>query len=371
VSTLYGREGGESRLVGHAPAPADHPARAYGERDETCPVSTEGWTRRVHFVWEGGGGTERPQPRAHLLRRAHVEEDALQQPQLQRHQSQERAGVQRALRRCASARPRPLAVRPHQPAPRGLAMPREVRHQHVVPARLRPAPRLSQPTPRPAPPLPRPAHPPSRPAPRASFRSGGARAPRAGLCAHTFLSASRRSPTSGCGCPSRSQSPLPRLTARRKFCSSCAPPPRPALSRPALARTGRGGRGGRECTVGTRVGATVGREGGEGERGYLFGFDARPEAAHQREDARLARHGAGGDVACPHRRPWNLAAARAQRSAFRRSPRGRHGPEGEGGGGAAPPRCRQVGAAAARRAASGSPPPSAPSSLREGRGVSD
>ena len=27
-----------------------------GERDETCPVSTEGWTRRVHFVREGGGG---------------------------------------------------------------------------------------------------------------------------------------------------------------------------------------------------------------------------------------------------------------------------------------------------------------------------
>ena len=24
--------------------------------DETCPVSTEGWTRRVHFVREGGGG---------------------------------------------------------------------------------------------------------------------------------------------------------------------------------------------------------------------------------------------------------------------------------------------------------------------------
>jgi hypothetical protein len=26
------------------------------ERDETCPVSTEGWTRRVHFVREVGGG---------------------------------------------------------------------------------------------------------------------------------------------------------------------------------------------------------------------------------------------------------------------------------------------------------------------------
>ena len=25
--------------------------------DETCPLSTEGWTRRVHFVREGGGGS--------------------------------------------------------------------------------------------------------------------------------------------------------------------------------------------------------------------------------------------------------------------------------------------------------------------------
>ena len=24
------------------------------QRDETCPISTEGWTRRVHFVREGG-----------------------------------------------------------------------------------------------------------------------------------------------------------------------------------------------------------------------------------------------------------------------------------------------------------------------------
>jgi hypothetical protein len=24
--------------------------------DETCPISTEGWTRCVHFVREGGGG---------------------------------------------------------------------------------------------------------------------------------------------------------------------------------------------------------------------------------------------------------------------------------------------------------------------------
>jgi hypothetical protein len=33
------------------------------ERDETCSISTEGWTRRVHFVREGGGG-ERPPARA-------------------------------------------------------------------------------------------------------------------------------------------------------------------------------------------------------------------------------------------------------------------------------------------------------------------
>jgi hypothetical protein len=26
------------------------------QREETCPISTEGWTRRVHFVREGGGG---------------------------------------------------------------------------------------------------------------------------------------------------------------------------------------------------------------------------------------------------------------------------------------------------------------------------
>jgi hypothetical protein len=28
-------------------------------RDGTCPISTEGWTRRVHFVREGGGGGAR------------------------------------------------------------------------------------------------------------------------------------------------------------------------------------------------------------------------------------------------------------------------------------------------------------------------
>ena len=30
--------------------------RHLGERDETCPVSTERWTTHVHFVREGGGG---------------------------------------------------------------------------------------------------------------------------------------------------------------------------------------------------------------------------------------------------------------------------------------------------------------------------
>ena len=38
----------------------EHHERLRRARDvhlhETCPVSTEGWTRRVHFVREGGGG---------------------------------------------------------------------------------------------------------------------------------------------------------------------------------------------------------------------------------------------------------------------------------------------------------------------------
>ena len=42
------------------PAPATVPPRVCpckpSARDETCPVGTEGWTRRVHFVREGGGG---------------------------------------------------------------------------------------------------------------------------------------------------------------------------------------------------------------------------------------------------------------------------------------------------------------------------
>ena len=37
------------------PSVAPRLTRPVGERDETCPVSTEGWTRRVHFVREGGG----------------------------------------------------------------------------------------------------------------------------------------------------------------------------------------------------------------------------------------------------------------------------------------------------------------------------
>ena len=36
----------------------------------TCPVSTEGWTRRVHFVREGGGsGTAAARARLALVRR--------------------------------------------------------------------------------------------------------------------------------------------------------------------------------------------------------------------------------------------------------------------------------------------------------------
>jgi len=46
-----------------------HGARALGrglswKAPETCPVSTEGWTRRVHFVREGGGGRLRRRGRA-------------------------------------------------------------------------------------------------------------------------------------------------------------------------------------------------------------------------------------------------------------------------------------------------------------------
>jgi hypothetical protein len=59
-------EGRDPSCPVSAPAPAPAPARralparsprihAAG-RDKTCPVSTGGWTRRVHFVREGGGG---------------------------------------------------------------------------------------------------------------------------------------------------------------------------------------------------------------------------------------------------------------------------------------------------------------------------
>jgi hypothetical protein len=34
----------------------EEPLELSCQRDETCPISTEGWTRRVHFVREGGGG---------------------------------------------------------------------------------------------------------------------------------------------------------------------------------------------------------------------------------------------------------------------------------------------------------------------------
>jgi len=35
---------------------AARPRGARAAQHETCPISTEGWTRRVHFVREGGGG---------------------------------------------------------------------------------------------------------------------------------------------------------------------------------------------------------------------------------------------------------------------------------------------------------------------------
>ena len=34
------------------------------QRDETCPISTDGWTRRVHFVREGGRGGRPARARA-------------------------------------------------------------------------------------------------------------------------------------------------------------------------------------------------------------------------------------------------------------------------------------------------------------------
>jgi hypothetical protein len=47
------------------PVPPPATQRPMGERGETCPVSTEGWTRRAHFVreaGEGGGGGRTPRP---------------------------------------------------------------------------------------------------------------------------------------------------------------------------------------------------------------------------------------------------------------------------------------------------------------------
>jgi hypothetical protein len=41
--------------LGLSPPPALRCARTC-QRDETCPISMEGWTRRVQFVREGGGG---------------------------------------------------------------------------------------------------------------------------------------------------------------------------------------------------------------------------------------------------------------------------------------------------------------------------
>jgi hypothetical protein len=53
------------------------------ERDETCPVSTEGWTRRVHFVREGrGGGRGDLVARALLLEVDHVQQ-VVQHPALE------------------------------------------------------------------------------------------------------------------------------------------------------------------------------------------------------------------------------------------------------------------------------------------------
>ena len=53
-----------------------------GERDETCPVSTEGWTRRVHFVREGGGGGGRLVPRG--LEHDHVANAPARRPRAAR-----------------------------------------------------------------------------------------------------------------------------------------------------------------------------------------------------------------------------------------------------------------------------------------------
>ena len=62
---------------------------------ETCPVSTEGWTRRVHFVREGGGGAGRD--RGHDRGRLEAvlgEEDALDDRKLPRAEPQQLTGRQ-------------------------------------------------------------------------------------------------------------------------------------------------------------------------------------------------------------------------------------------------------------------------------------
>jgi len=61
VYSQYGREGG-ARPPGALPPPP-RPALTC-QRDETCPISTEGCTRRVHFVRKGGGEGSAATPRA-------------------------------------------------------------------------------------------------------------------------------------------------------------------------------------------------------------------------------------------------------------------------------------------------------------------
>ena len=46
-------------------------AREREHVDEACPISTEGWTRRVHFVREGEGGEARRRAAAGRLRAEH------------------------------------------------------------------------------------------------------------------------------------------------------------------------------------------------------------------------------------------------------------------------------------------------------------
>ena len=50
------REGPRAALLHNRLPDALRPRVSEEETDETCPISTEGWTRRVHFVREGGAG---------------------------------------------------------------------------------------------------------------------------------------------------------------------------------------------------------------------------------------------------------------------------------------------------------------------------